>query len=89
MSNWFQTKQSNYVAEQSVDEHHQIRKDYKMILHIDHAVIMKILERSRNDPTQVWQRCIPYYTLWQYLMFLDSGNVLGEASKGFSPGNKK
>lgn len=85
MQNWFKSKQSNIIAERSVDETYQLRKDYVMKLHIDHEVITKIMERSRNDPTQVWERTIPYYTLWQYCMLLDVSHILGKASEGFVP----
>lgn len=87
MAKWFQAKQANVIAQELVDDDYQLRKD-KVVprTHIDHTVIVPILERSRNDPTQVWERCIPYYTLWQYCMFFDRHlHILGKASEGFLP----
>jgi hypothetical protein len=90
MQNWFQAKQSNVVAQELIDDDYNMRKD-KVVphMHIDHSIIVRILERSRNDPAQVWEQTIPYVTLWQYCMFFDRfTHILGDASKGFLPSKK-
>lgn len=87
MQAWFQAKQSNVIAQELIDDDYQLRKD-KVVpkCQIDHSVIVDLLKKWRNDPAQVWERCIPYHTLWQYCMFFDRHlHILGDASKGFLP----
>lgn len=86
MSAWFQNKQSYAIGLEAIDEHDKLRKNFVMRLHIDHDMIAKVMQRWRNDPANVWERSIPYVTLWQYCMFLDrTTHILGKASEGFVP----
>lgn len=87
MQNWFQTKQSNVNAQDGIDDNYEPRKDgFVPRSHIDHRVISDIMKKSRNDAREVWQRCVPFYTLWQYCMFFDRHTrILGNASEGFIP----
>lgn len=84
MQNFFQTKQSYLIAYDRVDQNGKMKETHTDIIHIDHGAIFKIMNERRGDASQVYQRYIPYYTLWQYAMLLDyRGNrILGVQSKG-------
>lgn len=72
MQAWFQTKQSNGIAEQLVDPEGNPRRDVdKPVVHIDHTSIVRVMQESRNDPGVVWRRFVPWRTLWQYMLFQD------------------
>jgi hypothetical protein len=71
MQNWFQTKQSNSIAEQRVTDDGKPIDDPKIVVHIAHDKIVPTLQESRNNPGVVWRRFVPWRTLWQYMLFLD------------------
>lgn len=87
MQSFFQNKQCYLVANDRLDQRGNLKPEdqrQKDIYHIEYDVICKIMNEKRADAAQVYQKYIPYYTLWQYAMLLDGrGNhILGEASRG-------
>jgi hypothetical protein len=77
MQNWFQTKQSNYIAQETAAAANAnaagggVSVSGKWMF-IDHEHIVPALQDHRRDPARVWRSSVPWRTLWQYMLFQDN-----------------
>jgi hypothetical protein len=72
LKHWFQAKQSNIVGVHATTDLGEIKKDFTPTFYIHPAHIDFVMLKHRNDPKQVYRRFIPYITLWEYALLLDS-----------------